>query len=135
MKKAVAAGVVAFALVLCACHRDIQNTEAVRQGMMKYLSKRTDLSAMDVSIASVSFRGDEADAMVHFQSRNSNAPGTGLDMGYVLERHGNEWVVKGHKGGTAGGANPHGSMGGGGMSPGQLPPGHPAIPPQPAGRP
>lgn len=133
MKKAAAAGVATIAVLLCGCHKNIQNTEAVRQAMMKYLAKRADLSAMDVSIASVSFRGDEADATVHFQARNSNAPGTGLDMPYILERSGNQWVVKGHRGGMGSGANPHGNMGG--MGTGQLPPGHPAIPPQTSPRP
>lgn len=130
---------IACLLVLGACKKDIQNKEAVRQGIMNYLSKRTDLGNMDVSISSVSFRQNEADATVHFQAKNSNAPGTGMDLSYVLERKGNEWVVKGK--GASGGA-PHGGMGqnphGGGMPPegmpgGALPPGHPTVPNPPSG--
>jgi len=134
MKTAVAAAMACLVITLCGCHKDIQNQEAVRQGVLRYLAKRTNLSAMDVSISSVSFRSDEADAVVHFQSKSSNAPGSGLDMKYILVRNGNQWEVKGRAGGTAGGANPHGDMGGGMMNPqggaGALPPGHPPIPPQ-----
>ena len=121
-------------LVLCACKRDIENKDAVRKGIMNYLAKRTDLGSMDVTIASVSFRQNEAQATVHFQAKSSNAPGTGMDMSYVLERQGNEWVVKGKTGANAShgntGDNPHG----GGMMPGTLPPGHPAMPTQPGGQ-
>jgi hypothetical protein len=124
VKRVGAAGAACIAVILCACHKNIQNTEAVRAGVMTYLAKRSDLSAMDVSIASVSFRGDEADATVHFQAKNTTGAGTGLDMKYILERSGNQWVVKGRHGGMGAGANPHGDMSGSG-----LPPGHPAIPP------
>ncbi len=117
--------------LLCCCKKDIQNEGAVRQGILNYLSKRSDLSAMDVSIARVAFRQNEADATVHFQAKGSNAPGAGLDMNYVLERKGDNWVVKGRaqgmgQGGAMGGMqNPHAPA----NLPGNLPPGHPAIPP------
>ena len=130
MKRVLAASAACIAVILCACHKDIQNTEAVRAGVMTYLAKRSDLTAMDVSIASVSFRGDEADATVHFQAKSTNGPGTGLDMKYILERSGNSWVVKGRHGGMGAGANPHG-----GMSGSRLPPGHPPIPPSATARP
>jgi hypothetical protein len=133
-------------LCLAACKKDIQTEDAVRQGIMNYLSKRSDLTSMDVSVTKVSFRQNEADATVHFQAKNSSAPGTGLDMNYVLERKDNAWVVKGRGAGSGHGAgamegspNPHG-MGGvpgmpspsqmpGQMPTGGLPPGHPALPP------
>lgn len=126
--------VVVVCLGLGACHRDIQNEDAVRRGIMNYLSKRSDLTAMDVTITNVAFRQNEADATVHFQAKNSTAPGSGLDLKYVLERKDNEWVVKGraagseHGMGMPGGAMPGGAMPGGAM-PGGLPPGHPGIPP------
>lgn len=123
---------VAIALALCGCHRDIQNEEAVRQGVMSYLAKRQDLSAMDVSIRSVSFRSDEADAVVHFQAKENTAANAGIDIRYVLNRSGNAWVVKGRSGMGASGSNPHGDMGAAGGAGGTgapaLPPGHPAIP-------
>ncbi len=135
--------VLVAALFLAACKKDIQTEDAVRQGILNYLAKRSDLSSMDVTVTKVSFRQNEADATVHFQAKNSSAPGTGLDMSYVLERKGNDWVVKGraagmgHGGAMGGAANPHG-MGAPGMptpeqmpTPGQMPPGHPAVPTTP----
>ncbi len=122
----------ALVVALAACHKDIDNGDAVRQGVMNYLAKKSGLSSMDVTIASVSFKKDEADAVVHFQAKGSTAPGSGLDIPYVLERKGNEWVVKG-RAGAARGANPHGAAGGMGANPHAsgtpaLPPGHPAVP-------
>ena len=122
----------ALIIALAACHKDIDNGEAVRQGVMNYLAKKSGLSSMDVTITSVSFKKDEADAVVHFQAKGSSAPGSGLDIPYILERKGNEWVVKA-RAGSVRGANPHGDAGGMGANPHgagtpALPPGHPAVP-------
>jgi hypothetical protein len=120
-------------LGLSGCKRNIESEQAVRQGVMNYLSKRNDLAQMDVTVTKVSFRENEADATVHFQAKGSNAPGSGLDLNYVLERKGNEWVVKGrgtgigHGGGMGTPDNPHGAGGMPGAT-GALPPGHPTIP-------
>jgi hypothetical protein len=124
-------------LSLVACKRDIQNTDAVRQGVLAYLSKRSDLLSMDVSIANVVYRDNEATATVHLQAKGSSAPGSGMDMRYVLERKGNDWVVKGRAGGEAhgqgmaappGAAPSDGGPGSIGAMPQTLPPGHPTIP-------
>lgn len=128
-------------LALGACKKDIQNEDAVRRGIMNHLSKRQDLSAMDVTVTKVSFRQNEADATVHFQAKNSTAPGSGLDLSYILERKGNEWVVKGrpagssHGGSMSGGENPHGMGTEPGGMPGALPPGHPPLPSKSTGQP
>ena len=125
------------AFLLLGCRKDIQNTEAVRQGILNYLAKRPDLSAMDVSVGSVSFRKDEADAVVSFRAKDG-PPNNGMEMKYILERKGNRWEVKGRAGsgmagaahsGIPGQADPHGA--GSGMKPG-LPPGHPPLPAQQA---
>ena len=132
--------------LLGGCKKDIQNQDAIRQGVMKYLSKRSDLLAMDVSVGAVEFRGqDEATATVHFQAKNNSSPAAGMSMQYVLERKGNEWVVKGRSGENAAhgaggmpqpgtGSSAPGSLSGmpntplpGGSGAGSLPPGHPAI--------
>ena len=131
------------------CHKDLQNQDAVRQGVMNYLSKRSDLLAMDVSVASVAFQENEATAQVHFQAKGNSSPGAGMTMQYVLERKDGQWVVKGRTGASAA----HGATGpgvnsvpGNGNSPGPLdgmpripapggagssglPPGHPAVSP------
>lgn len=88
---------------------------------------------MDVSVAAVTYKENEATATVHFQAKGNNAPGSGMDMQYVLERKGNQWVVKGRAG-----DNPHGAQGMGmpqgpggsgsiGAMPDTLPPGHPTT--------
>src|SRR6185312_2521528 len=53
----------------------------------------------------VSFPKDEADATVHFQAKGTTDPGAGMQMKYVLEQKGDDWVVKGRSdmgGGPAG---------------------------------
>jgi hypothetical protein len=134
-------------VLLVSCGKDIQNQDAVRQGVMNYLSKRSDLLAMDVSVASVAFREGEATAQVHFQAKGNSSPAAGMTMQYVLERKDGQWVVKGRTGSNAAhGANGPGenSVAGQGNLPGALdgmprvpapgaaqalPPGHPAVSP------
>lgn len=140
----IAAAAVSIVL-LAGCKKDIKNTDAVRQGVMSYLSKRSDLLAMDVSVNSVAFKDDEATAQVHFQAKGNSSTAAGMTMQYVLERKDGQWVVKGRAGANAAHGN---TAPGGGTSPGAppgaldgmprvpgssgagstaLPPGHPAV--------
>jgi len=118
-----------------ACKRNIDNQEAVRQAIVAYLGKRSNLnvSAMNVDVASVTFRSNEADAVVAITVKGA-APGQPMSIPYRLERQGDHWVVKGK---TEGGGSPHGT---GAANPheaaepsatGELPPGHPAVPSTP----
>lgn len=121
--------------LLSGCKKNIQNNDAVKQGIMTYLAKRADLLAMDVNVQSVAFHQDEATATVRFQAKNNTSPNAGMSMEYVLERKGAQWVVKGRAGGT--GDNPHtglpqgapgaGGPGSMGAMPQTLPPGHPSV--------
>jgi hypothetical protein len=126
----------ALAAVLLAlgCARNINNKDAVRQGVLDYLDQRKgqlalDTTSMNVNIANVAFHNDEADATVAFEMKGNSGPP--MSMNYVLQRKGDKWVVKGRK---ESGLNPHG--GGQGLpgsvpgSPsGALPPGHPPTTP------
>jgi hypothetical protein len=121
------------ALLVCGCNKTqkIQNPEAVRKGVIDYLAKRSsiDVKSMQIDIASVNFRENEADAVVSFKPKGSTDPGSGMQMAYTLERKGDQWVVKG-RAGSKGGASPHGEMPGGGMPggmTGQMPPTHPPM--------
>lgn len=135
-------------VLLAGCSKDVRNQDAVRQGVMSYLSKRADLLAMDVSVTSVAFHEDEATAQVHFQAKGSTSPAAGMNMQYVLERKGSDWVVKGRTGANSahgaggfpsGGApaapqNSPGPLDGmpripapGGAGSATLPPGHPTV--------
>lgn len=116
-------------LAVSGCSRGIDNQEAVRQGVVDYLSNRKfNVAAMNVNVNSVSFRKDEADAVVSFTTKGGS-PDKGLSMRYTLARQGSRWVVK-DKAEAAG--NPHGvpmtgSPGEGGGSANPLPPGHPPV--------
>jgi len=133
-------------LVLClvGCNKgSIDTKEAVRQGVIDYLAGRQNLnvSSMNVDVSSVTFKENEADAMVSFTPKRGG--GQPVSFPYTLERKGNRWVVKPkapgqnpHGGGAMpsmpSGENPHGAMPpGGAETPGAaMPPGHPAVPPK-----
>jgi hypothetical protein len=143
---------IVVAALAAACSHDIQNTEAVKQGVLNYLEERKsqtglDPNQMQIDIGSVSFDKDQARAAVIFRPKNQPDPQP-MTMNYILDRKGNEWVVRPH---AASSGNPHGggdmtmpqghpSVGGQetlppghpsvGSQPGTLPPGHPAIPSQ-----
>jgi hypothetical protein len=124
----------AMALFAAACARDIQNTEAVRQGILDYLGQRTaeigiDMNNIDVRVTSVSFEKDVARASVSFLPKNGPAGG-GMAMSYVLDRKGGKWAVRGRQSDPS---NPHGggqalpdSQGAPGPAD-ALPPGHPSA--------
>ena len=126
----------ALALALVAsCAKDIQTTEAVRQGILDDLQQRkaqtgVDPALLDVNVSAVSFEKDQARANVSFSPKS--APGSGgMTMSYVLERQGAKWAVKGRQ---VGAANPHGAQGAPGAS--GSPEGVPALPPgHPTGTP
>jgi hypothetical protein len=125
-------------LVLAGCHHNMQNEDAVKRGIMDYLSTRQalNIASMNVSVTSMVFRQNEVYATVTFSPKGS-AAGQPMSIAYTLEKQGDRWVVKPRAGSGnphgGMGANPHGTMGtppAGGGSPGALPPGHPAVPPQ-----
>jgi hypothetical protein len=133
----------AAALLSCAavisCGNKMQTREAVERGVRNSLSKRSGLNmnAMDVSVTSVKFHDNKADAVVSFTPKGANLS-SGLMMRYTLEPRDGEWTIVGRSQadmsqhmGSAPGANPHGS--GPGMQPGvplppsAMPPGHPPL--------
>jgi hypothetical protein len=129
-------------LVSCAligCNRASQSQEAIRAGVIDYVSTKVNIGAMDVDVTSIDFKGKEADATVSFRAKGAD-PASGLQMLYTLEQKGGKWVVKdkAQAGGSPHGAamnpggepaNPHGNPGAG-----QLPPGHPRLDPGEAKR-
>lgn len=126
--------ITAFAL-LSACSRDIQNADAVRAGVMDYLSSNQsriglDPKAMQIDVTSVSFQKDQARATVAFRPKAGGDGGGPMTINYVMDRKGDKWVVRGR---TESGANPHGA---GPAATPQLPPGHPSTgaAPQPQGQ-
>jgi hypothetical protein len=109
--------------VLTGCNRASQSQEAIRAGIIDYLSSKVNVGAMDVDVVSIDFKGNEADATVAFRAKGANAS-SGLQMRYTLEQKSGKWVVKDK---AQAGGSPHGAAanpGGGG-----LPAGHPPLEP------
>jgi hypothetical protein len=116
-------------LLTAGCSRNIQNQEAVRSAVIEYLSKRSglDVNAMQVEVTSVNFRGNEADALVSFRAKGSTDPGQTMQMSYMLERQGNQWVVKVRSVGSGGSQMPSGHPPTTQEGAGEVPPGHPPV--------
>jgi hypothetical protein len=116
-------------LMLGGCKRNIENNEAVRQGILTYFAKRADFGSMDVRVVSVNFHKDEATAVVHFQAKGNTVAGAGLSMPYVLQRQGDKWVVKrkATEGHGMTGMPQEGSGSSIGAMPQTMPPGHPTV--------
>jgi hypothetical protein len=121
-------GLAAAAVMIAACTRDIQNTEAVRQGVVDYLKARTpqtglDMNLMQVEVTSISFQGGtQARTTVAFRPKTVAEGGAPMTMNYILDRKGDKWVVRGH---GESGVNPHGAPAA--APTGSMPPGHPPI--------
>jgi hypothetical protein len=103
---------------LAGCQKDIQNKDAVRQGVINYLTQNKNLSigSMDIEVTQVNFKGNVADATVQFKPKGGDAA-SGMTMHYTLEQQANGWVVKKKA------DNGHGmtSMPQGGAMPGTMP--------------
>ena len=130
---------IAAALVLGACSRDIQNADAVRAGVIDYLKTNQSKiglnpDGMQIDVTSVSFQKDEARATVSFRPKSGDVGGGPMMINYVLDKKGDKWVVRGR---SESGVNPHGASGmpPGGMPPGGMPPGMPSVPEMPQGHP
>jgi hypothetical protein len=114
---------IAVLSLLTACTKDIQNKEAVRDGIVDYLRIRQDktglnVDMMQVDVSNLTFTssGNEAHANVMFTPK---AGGGGMQMPYTLDRKGDKWVVRAH---AESADNPHGAAG---LPP--LPPNHPPV--------
>jgi hypothetical protein len=119
------AALISAMFMTAGCGKNIQNPEAVKQGVMDYLKERAstmglNMGAMDATVNSVSFEKDVARASVMFSVKGT--PGGGMAMEYVLDRKGDKWVVRSKQMSPTNG--PSGAPAG--ASPAEaLPPGHP----------
>lgn len=106
------------ALLLAGCAKNIDTTEAVKEGIIKDISKTIDVGTMDITVDSVSFREKEADATVSYTPKGVPRAQP-MVMSYALERQGDEWKIKSRSMVT-----PHDQL-----PPGQtaLPQGHPGV--------
>jgi hypothetical protein len=95
--KRAAIPVVCAALILFAagCKKNIQTNDAVKAAVVNHLSKNTglSLSGMTIDVTNVTFRENEAEALVSFTPKSGPA-NAGMSMRYTLVRKGNDWEVK-----------------------------------------
>lgn len=140
------------ALTLVGCAKKNDTPEAVKEGILRDIGKNFDVSSMDVNLDSVSFRDNEADAIVSYSLKGSKDPNSMMTMKYLMERHSDgKWYIKSRASGTtdnnalpAGHPDTSGATGGEGSTGGSsigsalgvgtgnsggaaLPPGHPDI--------
>jgi hypothetical protein len=111
------AAVAVAALLLGGCAKKNDTQEAVKQGVIRDLASKFDMSKMDVIVDSVTFRDNEADTTVTFTVKGA-AANQGMTMNYVMERRSdNLWYIKSR---AAAGEAANGATG-------SMPPGHPAV--------
>ncbi len=133
--------VVIAALLLAGCAKKNDTPEAIKQGVLRDISKSFNVSNMDVVVDSVSFRDKEADATVTYMLKGGSAS-QGMTMRYVMERHDDgQWYIKSRASSAgAGGDGAAGAMPAGHPAPAgadgavgpsgsklNLPPGHPDL--------
>ncbi len=126
MKRAFFAGLLGATLLFAgACKSKVDDTEAIRAGIIRYLGSLNTLnvSAMDINVTQATLNGNQAQAQVEIRLKNSPPDGPSMKLSYNLEKRGEEWTVV--KSQPAGGTMQHPAPGE--MPPGGLPPGHPNV--------
>lgn len=117
-------------LFAVACKSKTDDKEAIRAGVIKHLAalNMLNMNNMDVNVTQATVNGNQAQAQVEIRSRGGDPNAAPMQIGYALEKRGEEWVVlksTGMGGGMQhpgpGEAPPPGSM------PGGMPPGHPNV--------
>jgi hypothetical protein len=115
----------AAVFVLAGCGKNIDTPDAVKESVIKDISKKVDVGSMDVNVDSVSFREKEAEAKVSFTAKGAKGSQP-MIMNYLLERQGDEWHIKSR---NMEGLSQHQS---GQTGQTALPPGHPTAGTTPA---
>jgi hypothetical protein len=89
---------------LAGCNRGVQSKDAVRQAVIEYLKGRSmSPESMEITVSSVNFNGNKADATVAFAPKGGNAS-QGMSIPYQLEQKDGKWVVLAR---ATGGGSPH----------------------------
>jgi hypothetical protein len=119
-----------FLVALTGCTKNIDNIDSVKQGVIRDIPKDINVGQMDVNVASATFRGKEADAVVTFAAKGGPPM---MSMNYTMERRGDEWHIKKRANGDV---QKHAAGGGAAAAASAppisgneaMPPGHPALP-------
>lgn len=131
MKRGILASLLGATLLFTvACKSKTDEKEAIRAGVIKHLAalNMLNMNNMDVNVTQATVNGNQAQAQVEIRSKGGDPNAAPMQIGYALEKRGDEWVVlksTGMGGGMQhpgpGEAPPAGSM------PGTMPPGHPNV--------
>jgi len=123
MKRGILASVLGAALLFtAACKAKHDDKEAIRAGIVKHLValNMLNMNNMEIKVTQATVTGDQAQAQVEIRAKGTDPAQGGMQIGYALEKRGEEWVVlksTGMGGGMQhpgpGEAPPPGSMPGG----------------------
>ena len=123
MRNALACAVLLVMATVASCSRGINSKSAVGRAIEAHLERNSSLAlnAFTTEISDVKFEGDNAEAVVKFESKQ--APHMSVQVRYMLRKEGGHWVVQSssgmggnaHGGGMpqsqSQGANPHEHLG------------------------
>jgi hypothetical protein len=109
-------------LLTAGCQSKVDNSEAIRLGVVKRITAISGLNVnnMNITLTQVDVHGDTAEACVDIRAKDADPISPPMQLVYQLQKQGQEWVVV--KGQAAGGMQHPTS----GEIPSQndLPPGH-----------
>jgi len=124
---ALLAAVVLFGV---ACKSNTDDKEAIRAGVIKHLAalNMLNLNNMDVNVTQATVNGNQAQAQVEVRAKGGDPSANAMQIGYALEKRGEEWVVLKSTGMGGGMQHPGpGEAPPAGSAPGAMPPGHPNV--------
>jgi hypothetical protein len=128
-------GILAVLLVVTvlfavACKSKTDEKEAIRSGVIKHLTELNmlNLNNMDVNITQATVNGNQAQAQVEIRAKGGDPSANAMQIGYSLEKRGEEWVVLKSTGMGGGMQHPGpGEAPQAGAASGAMPPGHPNV--------
>jgi hypothetical protein len=120
----------AMVLFAVACKSKTDEKEAIRAGVIKHLAalNMLNLNNMDVNVTQAAVNGNQAQAQVEIRVKGGDPSANAMQIGYALEKRGEEWVVLKSTG--MGGGMQHPGPGEApppGTAPGAMPQGHPNV--------
>jgi hypothetical protein len=121
---------VAILIFAVACKPKTDEKEDIRAGVIKHLAalNMLNMSAMDVKVTQATINGNQAQAEVEVRSKGGDPNAAPMQIGYALEKRGEEWVVLKSTGMGGGMQHPGpGEAPPAGSTPGAMPPGHPNV--------
>jgi len=120
----------AMVLFAVGCKSKTDDKEAIRAGVIKHLAalNMLNLNNMDINVTQATLNGNQAQAQVEIRAKGADSNGNAMQIGYALEKRGEEWVVLKSTGMGGGMRHPGpGEAPPAGTAPSAMPPGHPNI--------